>query len=460
VSPVGTPDHPLRVAIIGAGPSGFFAAAALLGQREVAVKVDLYDILPTPFGLVRFGVAPDHARIKAVTRTYDKTAADPRFRFVGNVGLGRDVSREELLSHYHQVLYTVGAQADRRLGVPGEDLDGSFSATEFVAWYNGHPDYAHRTFDLSARSVAVVGVGNVAMDVARILAKTPDELRSTDIAEHALEALAASRVTDIHILARRGPAQAKFTNPEVKEFGEIANADPLVDAAELELDPVSARLADEDKTVGRNVEILREFAARAQTGAPRRVHFRFCVSPVALVGEGGRVAAVRLQSNELRPNAAGTDVSAVGVERYEELPVDLVFRSVGYKGVPLPGVPFDAKAGVIPNVSGRVVVSPGGEISPREYVAGWIKRGPSGVIGTNKPDAVESVEAMLADRSALPGTGADAAVDLVSTLEARGVRVVSFDDWRKLDRIEVESGAATGRPRVKLVSTADMLSRL
>lgn len=448
---------PLRVAIIGAGPSGFFAAAALLGQSTAPVQVDLFDALPAPFGLVRFGVAPDHAKIKSVTKAFEKTAADPRFRFLGNVTLGRDVSRDDLLACYDRVLYTVGAQSDRRLGVEGEDLDGSFSATEFVAWYNGHPDFAHRTFNLSCSAAVIVGVGNVAMDVARILAKTPEELATTDIAAHALEALKESRIRDIYILARRGPAQAKFTNPEVKEFGELPSAVPQVIDAELELDPVSQATADSDKTVGRNVEILRSFRGREAAAGQRRVHFRFCVSPTALLGQDGRVCAVRLEENALSPNGSG-DVSARGTGRFSEVEAGLVFRSVGYKGTPLAGLPFDSRNGIIPNEGGRITQGDGATAaSGREYVAGWIKRGPSGVIGTNKPCAVESVEALLADAAQ---TSPAAAGDIAALLSERGVRVVTFEDWKRLDAAEVADGAAVGRPRVKLVSREAMLARL
>ena len=452
-----TAARPLRVAIVGAGPSGFFAAAALLAQSALPVTVDLFDALPAPFGLVRFGVAPDHAKIKSVTKAFEKTAADPRFRFLGNVTLGRDVTREELLSCYDRVLYTVGAQSDRRLGVEGEDLDGSFSATEFVAWYNGHPDFAHRTFDLSCGAVVIVGVGNVAMDVARILAKTPEELATTDIAAHALEALKESRIRDIYIVARRGPAQAKFTNPEVKEFGELASAVPQVVDAELELDPVSQAAADGDKTVGRNLEILRSFRGREAAAGQRRVHFRFCVSPTALLGEAGKVRGVRLEENALTPNGSG-DVSARGTGRFTEVDAGLVFRSVGYKGTPLAGLPFDARNGVIPNEGGRITQGEGDAVvSGREYVAGWIKRGPSGVIGTNKPCAVESVEALLSDAAQAEPS---ASGDIDGLLAARGVRVVSFEDWKLLDAAEISDGAAVGRPRVKLVTREAMLARL
>jgi ferredoxin--NADP+ reductase len=453
-----TAANPLRIAIIGAGPAGFFAAAALLGQSATPVTVDLFDALPTPFGLVRFGVAPDHAKIKSVTRTFEKTAADPRFRFLGNVTVGRDVSREELLSCYDRVLYTVGAQSDRKLGVEGEELDGSFSATEFVAWYNGHPDFAERTFDLSCSAVVIVGVGNVAMDVARILAKTPDELHGTDIAAHALEALRESRIRDIYILARRGPAQAKFTNPEVKEFGELGSAVPQVIEAELELDEVSQAQADADKTTGRNIETLRSFIGRTAEAEQRRVHFRFCLSPTALLGQEGRLTGVRVEQNALTPNGSG-DVSARGTGNHHELEAGLLFRSVGYRGTPLEGLPFDGRNGVIPNEGGRITQAADDQpASGREYVAGWIKRGPSGVIGTNKPCAVESAEALLADAASAPAPAATGDIDAL--LAARGVRVVTFEDWKRLDAAELEDGAAAGRPRVKLASRAAMLARL
>jgi len=450
----------LRVAIIGAGPSGFYAAEHLQKQ-DLAVDIDLLDRLPTPFGLVRGGVAPDHQKIKSVTRVYDRLAGHPRFRFFGNVEFGRDVTLDDLRRHYHAVIFSCGAPTDRALGIPGEDLPGSATATAFVGWYNGHPDFRDLQFDLSQESVAVVGVGNVAMDVARILCRTPEELAATDIAPYALDALARSRVRTVYVLGRRGPVQAAFTNPEIKELGEMAAADLIVDAAELVLDEASRAMleAGEDRTPQKNLDTLLAVAARPAAGKPKRIVLRFCVSPVALEGEG-RVERVRLVRNHLDPDGRG-GVRAVPTGHEETIPAGLVFRSVGYRGVALPGVPFDPRACVIPNQAGQVQAADGAPL-PGQYVAGWIKRGPSGVIGTNKPDAVETVERLLADhRDGTLPVPADPAPDaLPELLRSRGVRVVSYADWKRLDQLEQEAGKPLGRPRVKFTSVAEMLAAL
>lgn len=457
------PDLPpatLRVAIIGAGPAGFYAAEHLQKQ-DLAVDIDLFDRLPTPFGLVRGGVAPDHQKIKSVTRVYDRLASHPRFRFLGNVEFGRDITLEDLHRHYHAVLYACGAPTDRALGIPGEDLPGSATATAFVGWYNGHPDYRDLRFDLAQESVAVVGVGNVAMDVARILCRTPEELAATDIAPYALDALAASRIRTVYVLGRRGPVQAAFTNPEIKELGEMTAADLVVDPAELVLDDASRAMLEsaEDRTPQKNLDTLGAAAARQPAGKPKRIVLRFCVSPVALEGEG-RVERVRLARNRLDPDGRG-GVRAVPTGQEEVIPAGLVFRSVGYRGVALPGVPFDERACVIPNEAGRVRSADGTPL-PGQYAAGWIKRGPSGVIGTNKPDAVESVEQLLADhregRLPLPPDPRPGAMEAV--LRDRGVRVVDYADWKRLDQLEQDAGRPLGRPRVKFTSVAEMLAAL
>ncbi|MGH2625281.1 MAG: FAD-dependent oxidoreductase, partial [Anaerolineales bacterium] len=398
---VGTEAQPLRVAVIGAGPSGFYAAEHLLSAKGAVVEVDLFDRLPTPYGLVRYGVAPDHQKIKSVTAAYDKTAANSRFRFFGNVEIGKHLSIEDLSHVYHQVLFTTGAQTDRQLGIPGEDLEGSYAATEFVAWYNGHPDYTQHQFDLTQTAAAVVGVGNVAVDVTRILLRTPEELAKTDIADYALEALRESRVKEVHMLGRRGPAQAAFTNPEVRELGELPAADVVIRPDEAELDELSKAELDRtgDRTELRKVQILQEFAARPLTGKPKKLFLRFLVSPVELIGKDGHVAGMRLVHNVLGATAAGS-LSAKPSDRFEELAVGLVFRSVGYRGVPLPGVPFHEQWGVILNEKGRVLDPASKQPVTGLYAAGWIKRGPTGVIGTNKPDAGETVQQMLADATA------------------------------------------------------------
>jgi ferredoxin--NADP+ reductase len=447
------------VAVVGSGPSGFYAVEHLQ-KHTVTVEIDLFDRLPTPYGLVRGGVAPDHPKIKSVTRVYEKMAAHPSFRFLGNVAVGRDIMHDELMAQYDAVIYAVGAQTDRNLGIPGETLVGSHAATEFVAWYNGHPDYRDLPFDLSQDAVAVIGLGNVAMDVTRILASTPEELGTTDIADHALAALRQSRVQTIYVLGRRGPVQAAFTNPEIKELGELDDADAIVHPDEMVLDAASeAWLASTDeRTPAKNLQTLRSYAERGATGKPKRVVLRFCVSPIALLGEDGRVTAITVAKNCLVPN--GDDVRAEATGDTETIPVGLVFRSVGYKGVPIAGVPFDDRRSVVPNAQGRVLVAAGADVTvPGVYVTGWIKRGPSGIIGTNKPDSVETVERLLEDRAAgvLPvaaGAGRDA-VDAL--LQSRGVDVVSFDDWRRLDAAEQAAGQAQGRPRVKYTRVDEMM---
>ena len=463
MSPLGTAAQPLRVAIIGAGPAGFYATERLFKESELVIEVDLFDRLPTPFGLVRNGVAPDHQKIKSVTAAFDRIAANPRFRFFGHVELGSDVTVDDLKAHYHQILYSTGAQTDRPLGIPGDDLIGSHPATEFVAWYNGHPDYRDCEFDLSQESVAVVGVGNVAVDVARILCRTPEELLKTDIADYALEQLRASRVKEVTILGRRGPAQAAFTAPEAKELGELADCDTFVPADEAELDALSqASLAAADRAELRKVEFIQELARRQPTGKSKRLTLRFLVSPVELLGdENGHVRQMRLVRNVLYATDAGS-LRARATDQFETLDAGLVFRSIGYRGVPLPGVPFHDSWGVIPNAGGRVLDADSREPLVGQYTAGWIKRGPTGVIGTNKPDAAETVEAMLTDARAgnllSPANATAAAAEAL--VRGRQAHVVTYDDWRRLDALELSHGKEQGRPRVKFTRVDDMLAAL
>ena len=460
----GTAARPLRVAIVGAGPTGFYAADQLLRQEGLVVEIDMFDRVPTPFGLVRYGVAPDHQKIKAVTAAFDKVASHPRFRFYGCVELGKHLSVDDLRAHYHQIFYATGAQTDRRMGIPGEDLKGSHPATEFVAWYNGHPDYQDHQFDLSAQRVAVVGVGNVAIDVARILCRTPEELAVTDISEQAFEALRHSAVKEVYLLGRRGPAQAAFTNPEVKELGELKGADVVVDPREVALDPLSrAALArTPDRATTKKVEILQSYAGRTPTGKARQLVIRFLVSPVELVGnDAGEVTAIKLVRNELYETPTGT-LQPRATEQFETLPVELVFRSVGYRGVPLPGVPFNDKWGVILNQKGRVLDAVSNLPALGEYTGGWIKRGPSGVIGTNKPDAAETVLCMMDDLAAgailQPPAPSAAAADAL--VRSRQPQCLSYGDWRVLDRLEIERGRALGRPRVKLTRLEEIAAAL
>jgi ferredoxin/flavodoxin---NADP+ reductase len=459
----GTPEQPLRVAIIGAGPTGFYTADHLLRSAKV-VEVDLYDRLPTPYGLVRLGVAPDHQKIKFVTNAFDKVAANPRFRFYGGVEFGKDLTLADFKAYYHQVVYCTGAQTDRRMGIPGEDLSGSHPATEFVAWYNGHPDYRDCTFDLTQERVAVVGVGNVAVDVVRILCRTPEELATTDIADYALEALRKSRVKEVYLLGRRGPAQAAFTNPEVKELGELADADVTAHPDEVELDALSRAAVErsQDRATQKKVEILKEYARRQATGKSRRLTLRFMVSPVELIGDdAGNVTAVKLVRNELYATSTGA-LQPRATGQFENLPAGLVFRSVGYRGVPLPGVPFNESWGVILNDKGRVLDSDTKRPIVGEYAAGWIKRGPTGVIGTNKPDAAETVECMLEDLAAgsvLQPAHPDAAA-AETLVRQRQPNFFSYADWHQLDAIESERGRAQNRPRVKFTSLDEMLAAL
>ena len=453
------PEHPLRVAIVGSGPAGFYAAAQLLSDPRLAVEVDMFDRLATPWGLVRAGVAPDHPKIKSVTRVYEKTARKPGFRFHGNVEIGTDVSHAELAAAFHAVLYAVGAPTDRRLGVAGEDLPGSHAATEFVAWYNGHPDAADRTFDLGVRRAVVIGNGNVALDVARMLALTPAELAPTDTADHAIAALAASGIEEIVVLGRRGPAQAAYTNPELRELAELTGADVVVDPVEVVLDPHSRDFlesGDADATTRRNVEILTELAGRAPAGRPRRIVLRFLASPVEIVGED-RVEGVRIVRNEIAVGADGR-LAARATGQTELIEAGLVLRSIGYRGTPIPGVPFDERRATIRNDGGRVLDGEPGARMPGVYTAGWIKRGPSGVIGTNKKCAQETVDRLLEDVAAgVLSEPAQDAVTLLATLEERGVDVVDYAGWEAIDAHERGRGEPHGRPRVKLVRRAEHL---
>ncbi len=460
----GTDAQPLRVAIIGSGPAAFYAAEHLLKREGLVVEIDMFDRLPTPFGLVRGGVAPDHQKIKSVAAAFDKVAAHPRFRFYGYVEFGKDVTVTDLREHYHQIVYATGAQTDRRMGISGEDLEGSHPATEFVAWYNGHPDFQDCRFDLQQERVAVVGVGNVAVDVARILCRTPEELAATDISDQALEALSRSRVKEVYMLGRRGPAQAAFTNPEIKELGELPGADIAVLPEEVELDALSREALEksQDRAALKKVEILQEYARRQPSGKPRRLVIRFLVSPVELIGDrAGHVVAMRLVKNELRATPVGT-LQPKPTDRFEELPVGLVFRSVGYRGVPLPGVPFNESWGVIPNDRGRVLDPDTQRPLVGEYCTGWIKRGPTGVIGTNKPDAGETVASMVEDlaRGAVftpAHPGAQAAEALI---RQRQPNFISYADWRRLNELEVARGRAHGRPRVKFTRVPEILAAL
>jgi ferredoxin--NADP+ reductase len=454
---LGTLGNPLRVAVVGSGPAGFYAAGHLLADKELAVEVDMFDRLPTPFGLVRAGVAPDHPKIKSVTRVYEKTAAKEQFRFFGNVRIGEHLGHADLAEHYHAVVYSYGAETDRQLGIEGEELPGSWAATEFVAWYNGHPDYRDLDFDLSCERVAIVGNGNVAMDVARMLVLPREELEVTDTSDHAIEALADSNVREVVVLGRRGPAQAAFTNPELRELGELTDADVVVEPFELDRHSAQSIEGEGDITPRRNVEILQDFAGREPAGKPKRVVLRFLVSPVAIRGEG-KVEQIEIVHNELEHGADG-GLRAQATDEHETLDVGLVFRSIGYRGIPIEGVPFDEWKGTIPNEEGRVVDPHEQRTVPGLYVAGWIKRGPSGVIGTNKRDAQETVEHLLEDarEGRLPQPVRPARAAIEELVRERRPEVVEYSGWELIDAAEQAAGEPQGRPRVKFTRIAEML---
>ncbi|KDO95441.1 NADP oxidoreductase [Mycobacterium avium subsp. hominissuis] len=449
--------RPYHVAIVGSGPSGFFAAASLLkaadGSEHPDVAVDMLEMLPTPWGLVRSGVAPDHPKIKSISKQFEKTAADPRFRFFGNVSVGEHVQASELAERYDAVIYAVGAQSDRALNIPGEGLPGSIAAVDFVGWYNAHPNFEEATPDLSGSRAVVVGNGNVALDVARILVTDPDVLGLTDIADHALESLRPCGVDEVVVIGRRGPLQTAFTTLELRELGELDNVDVIVDPAQLE------GVTDEDaaaagKTAKQNISVLRDYAKRSPRPGHRRIVLRFMTSPIEIKGDG-RVESIVLGRNELVTDETGR-VSARDTGEREELPVQLVVRSVGYRGVPTPGLPFDEKTATIPNTGGRV------EGSRNEYVVGWIKRGPTGVIGTNKKDSQDTVDTLLAD---LANAGPDGLADfpddhadrLADWLASRQPKLVTTAHWELIDAHERAAGEARGRPRVKLPSLAKLL---
>lgn len=440
-----------RIAIVGAGPAGFYAAEYLLSKAEKVVELDIFDRLPTPYGLVRAGVAPDHAKIKNVTKRYSKTLADERVRFFGNVDIGDDVSIKEMEAFYHAIVFTTGAQIDKRLGIEGEDLESSHSATEFVAWYNGHPDYSDHVFDLSGSVAVVVGVGNVAVDVARILCRSIDELKQTDIADYALAALAKSNITDVHMLGRRGPAEAAFTNPEIKELGELIDADIVIDEDDARVDELSRSVIEDDRLAQKKTEIISNLAAKALTGKPKRLHIHFLTSPTKIVGEDGRVAEVETVKNELFKDDSGR-IRPRPTKTTGSIPAQLIFRSVGYRGVQVGDLPFNESWGTIPHEVGRVIE---GDVPlTGKYVAGWIKRGPSGVIGTNKADAIETAQSLLSDLDA-GLLDRDVRSDISEILGKKPSRVITYEDWCKIDEMERARGAEQGRPRVKFTSYSE-----
>ncbi len=447
--------RPYHVAIVGSGPSGFFAAASLLKAADAAenfdVAVDMLEMLPTPWGLVRSGVAPDHPKIKSISKQFEKTAEDPRFRFFGNVEVGEHVAPGELAERYDSVVYAIGAQSDRALNIPGEDLPGSISAVDFVGWYNAHPSFEAATPDLSGARAVVVGNGNVALDVARILVTDPDVLGLTDIADHALHSLRPCGVEEVVIIGRRGPLQTAFTTLELRELGDLENVDVIVDPAQLD-GITDDEAAEAGKTTKQNIKVLRDYAQRAPRPGHRRIVFRFFTSPIEITGEG-RVERIVLGRNELVADQSGR-VAAKDTGEREELPVQLVVRSVGYRGVQTAGLPFDEKTATIPNTAGRV------QGSRNEYVVGWIKRGPTGVIGTNKKDSQDTVDTLLGDLAAageLADFPADHADRLADWLASRQPKLVTSAHWEMIDRHERTAGEPHGRPRVKLPNLTELL---
>jgi len=451
----------IRVAVIGAGPAGFYACEHLFKKNEYDFSIDMYDRLPTPHGLVRSGVAPDHQKIKSVTRVYDKIASNENFRFFGLVEYGKHITMEDLRKHYHIVVFATGAQTDRKMNIPGEDLVGSHTATEFVAWYNGHPDYRDYSFDLTQERVAIVGVGNVAVDVARILCRTEEELMQTDIADYALEALKKSRVKEVFLLGRRGPAQAAFTNPEVRELGNLDDAHAVTRSDEVELDEFTKELLEkeEDRSAVKKIEILSSYSEDIEFEKSRKLHIRFLVSPVEILGNNeGHVKAVKLVKNELYKTEDGS-LRPRATDEFEELVVGLVFRSIGYHGVPLPDVPFHDKWGVVYNEKGRVLDSETAEHVQGIYSTGWIKRGPTGVIGTNKLDSAETVYCIAEDIELgnLLSPEAPDPDQILELVSERQPDYFTYEDWLCVNELEISRGEKEGRPRIKYTSIEEML---
>jgi ferredoxin--NADP+ reductase len=458
---LGSAKRPLRVAVVGSGPSGFYAIGALFKASDLRVEVDLFDRLPTPFGLVRGGVAPDHQKIKKVIRVYDKTAEHKGFRFFGNVKIGRDLQVDDLLRHYDQVVYATGNETDRALGIPGEELEGVHSGTEFVGWYNGHPDFKDRQFDLAkATRVAVIGIGNVSVDVVRVLSKHPDELAATDIADYALEDLGQSSVRDILLLGRRGPAQSAWSPKEIKELGSLKHADLVVAPEEVELDDLSREWMDSTapRAARKNFDYLTARSKEARREGSRGIICNFLASPVELIGKDGRLHSMRVERNELYEDDKGVP-RPKGTGQFVVEEVQLLFKAVGYRGIPIPGVPFNDRWGTFPNTDGRLCETEGGKQVPDQYVVGWAKRGPSGLIGSNGPCAEQTVRCMVEDvrGKTAPLDDAKNPQAIVDLLDSRNIPWVSYADWKNLDAEEIARGKARGKIRDKLSSVDEML---
>jgi len=454
----------LRIAIVGSGPAGFYAAEHLFKNSDIDIYIDMFDRLPTPHGLVRSGVAPDHQKIKSVSKVFDKIALKPEFRFFGNVEYGKHIKLEDLKRFYNQIVFATGAQTDRKMGIPGEDLRGSHTATEFVAWYNGHPDYSELDFDLSVKSVAIVGVGNVAVDVARILCRSNEELLETDIANYALEKLSKSNIKKVYMLGRRGPAQAAFTNPEVMELGRLADAEVKTLSEEVEIDELTNQEIEkkQDKSTIKKLEIVKGFSESRPGNKSKTLFIRFLVSPVEIIGdERNHVKKLKIVKNELYRNEKG-DLRPRATNKYEELDIGLVFRSIGYAGVPLPDLPFSERHGIIPNINGRITNDGSDEHITGLYATGWIKRGPTGVIGTNKADSGETVKSMVEDIENRKFIKTDQHTDneINEFIRSRNPNFVTYKDWLKLDELEKQRGKKHGRPRVKYTKISEIMKVL
>ncbi len=451
---LGCTDRPLRVAIVGSGPSGFYAAEALF-KAKLSLEVDLYERLPAPFGLVRYGVAPDHAKIKNVISLYEKITRDQRFTFYGNINIGRDVNVGDLKKFYDCIIFACGAENERHLGIPNETYYGSHTTTEFVGWYNGHPEYQNRRFDFSHPTAVIVGMGNVAMDVARILCKTVDELKNSDITSHALEVLSLSHVKEIHVIGRRGPVQAAFTPAVIREFGELVDCDVVMDPKYLEINASSQEELEDIEFPSRkkNFEILKKYSSLKGAGKSKKLIFHFLKSPIAVEG-AGRLEKLVLEQNQLIGKAGHQSVRGVG--QMEEIDCGIMFRSVGYWGVPIKGLPFDREEGIFPNQAGRLVDN--GKVLPGLYAVGWIKRGATGIIGTNKPDSEETVNNLLVDITNLKGCECPSRGQLEEFLKEKKIRFVNYQDWEKINAAEIKRGEFVGKPREKFTTISEMLA--
>lgn len=455
MSNLGQENNQLRIAIIGAGPSGMYAADALF-KSKLNVRVDAFDRLPTPYGLLRGGVAPDHQKMKSVAAYYDRVAANENFHFYGNVRVGIDISINEIEAYYDAIVISCGAESDKQLGIAGEDLDGSYAATAFVGWYNGHPDYQSLSFNLQAKTAVIIGQGNVAIDVTRILSKTQAELANSDITHAAMEALKNSQIEDIYLVGRRGPVQSAFTKMEIEELGHLENCDIVVDKKDMEIGAACIKELEGNNKAQKNYEVLKAFSERELTGKPKRIHVKFFRSPLELSGTKA-VESIKLGVNQLYGEAGSQSAKTTGES--EIIDCQLVLRSVGYKGIGIHGVPIESRLGVIPNIKGQVTKEDG-TLLPHLYVTGWIKRGPSGVLGTNKPDSTETINTLLSNLEKLPVAKKRNTDELLQLFKEKAIRYVTFSDWQKIDAEEKRRGESTGKPREKFTSVKDILTYL